>query len=131
MGRDLISNIPSRKAALAVASASPRKEVPQITPLVRGAIDAVYASDELFVEFMSHFDDQENSITGSKRVDLYYAAAMLPRIPCHSGAELKKMLENGDIKLIDIAKRIVPELRKRNMDMKGNVCRGLLTSDAA
>jgi hypothetical protein len=128
MGKELIANVPSRKAALAAAIEAPHARPASITPLVRGAVDAVYASDELFQEFMHYFDDRENSVTGSKRVDLYYAAAMLPRIPCNASMELKKLIENGDIKLIDIAKRIVPELRKRNMDIKGNVCLGLLTA---
>ena len=128
MGKELIANLPSRKAACAAAEEAPRVKPTSVTPLVRGAIDAIYASDELFDEFMSHFDDEENSITGSKRVDLYYAAAMLPRVPCNASAELKGLLGKGEIKLIDIAKRIVPELRKRNLDIKGIVCRGLVTA---
>jgi hypothetical protein len=53
---------------------------------------------------------------------------MLTTIPCSSSLDMKKLLEAKSIKLIDIAKRIVPELRKRNMDVRGNVCCGLLTA---
>jgi len=128
MGKELIGNIPTRKAAVAAGAEAPRAPRASVTPLVRGAIDAVYADDELYDEFMGFFDDKENSITGSKRVDLYYASEALTRIPCASSAELNALLEAKSIKLIDIAKRIVPELRKRNMDVRGNVCVGLLTA---
>ena len=125
MAKDLISNIPSRKAAIAAAVAGPRQESLPLTPLVRGALDAVYAVDELYEQFMAHFDEQERSITGSKRVDGYYAADMLASLDNAHSVELRKLLDSGKIKLIDIAKRLVPELRKRNLMMRGNVCLGI------
>jgi len=130
MSKGLIANPPSFNAMQAKKNArSTKKASVSITPLVRSAMDAASNDNEKYQKLMSLYSGGE--VTGSKTADVYEAAKLLVEWETQAKhTALSNMLENRAIRLVDIVKRIAPEMRRIGLDVRGSVILGL-THDTA
>jgi hypothetical protein len=125
MGKDLIPNFPSHElAAKQVASAPKPKRFP-ITLHVRAAIHHAVADKEHYDELCHHFAG--GRISGSTQADLYFFAQTLVDWERAAGRHsLDEAIHSGDIRLVDIVKRLAPELKKVNIAVERGVITGTL-----
>ena len=119
--KDLIFNPPSPEAAHLARTKTRTTVKFRITQAVRDAVGG--AIDHHYEELMGHF--RGGAITGNRVADMYKLADLMVAWESDSGrSALHSALANGVIKLNDIVKRIVPEMRREGYIIEAGVCLG-------
>ena len=132
MAKDLIANPPSFELATRMAHDVPAPKRIPVTPLLRTAISAVLNDKAKYEEFVRYF--KKGEITGSTQADLYLVAELLVNWEAAAGrTQLCEMLHGSDkqIRLVDIVKRLSPELRRVKFDVQRGVIVGTLIGKVA
>lgn len=127
MSKEMIANPPGYEYAAQMGVNAPVQHIP-ITQLVRTAIHAVLSSREHYEEFIRYF--RKGEVTGSTQADLYAVARLIVNWEDDANRPLLATMLKGEkpiIRLIDIVKRITPELRRLSFDVQRGVIVGVLT----
>jgi hypothetical protein len=123
MATQLIFNPPSAAKAEQLANQAPKPKKFQTTPHVRTACGEAMRNADHWVLMINYLNGGD--ITGSARADLYELARQL--VSWESDASrnsLANALEDGDIKLVEVVKRIVPTLREFKLELDKGVLLG-------
>lgn len=127
MAYELIANPPSFELACKLVQDAPAPKRVPITAHVRTAIAAVLGDREHYAVFVRYF--KKGEVTGNTQADLYAIANLLVRWEAEAGRTEMSTLLAGDppqIRLVDIVKRLAPELRRYNFDVQRGVIVGTL-----
>ena len=120
---DIIANPPSFELAQKLVSDAPKPKRFPTTTHVRCALQAAILIREHYQTLCAHYLGGKE--TGSAQADAYFFATKL--VEWESAAErfdLANALKADKIRLVDIVKRITPELRKLGMEVERNVITG-------
>ena len=124
MRKDLIPNPPSHELAKQMVEDVAKAQTFKPTLYVRAALaNAITDHYDGFTAYL-----KGGRVTGSAQADMYMLAGRIVEWETEAGRpELFTALENGTIRLVDIVKRIAPELRKMKFDVIRGVCVGSTT----
>jgi hypothetical protein len=120
---DLIANAPSPEVAAKLAASAPKPKRVPITQYVRVAVVASLKDEDHYTILAEHFSN--GRITGSAHADVYRLAELLVEWEAKAERfELSNAMsaKGSKVRLVDIVKRITPELRKLGFDvMRGTI----------
>lgn len=127
---NLVPNPPSFAVAKTMAGNAPKPRRFPTTPLVRTALTAVLSNEEHYYVMCAHYAGGDR--TGSTQADQYFLASCIVEWEAEAGRkELHAALSGGVIRLVDIVKRLAPELRKLGFDVQRGVMMGRLEHDSS
>ena len=128
MKKDLVPNPPSHELAKTMVESVGKTQAFKATPHVRQGVANAISGDH-YDEFKSHLCG--GKLTGSAQADMYLLATKIAKWEADAGqTALDSALESGKIRLVDIVKRLAPELRKFGFDVRRGVCVGVTTQGA-
>jgi len=126
---NLVPNPPSFELAKKLAGDAPKPKRFPTTPLVRTALMDILSKEEHYVVLCAYYAGGDR--TGSTQADQYFLASSLVDWEAEAGrTELHAALSGGVIRLVDIVKRLAPELRKLGFDVQRGVMMGMLENDS-
>jgi len=125
MARSLVPNPPRFDMAQTLASKRAKKPS-EITPLLRTALLHVFEDQKHYETFVEYFRGGE--VTGSRIGDAYAVARLVVEWEAEATrTELHDMLYGpvASIRLVDVVKRLAPELRRFGFDVRRSVIVGI------